>query len=162
MRKTICILLAACILFSLTACTDISKSNKEFFIIQKNIGDEIHLETYDLKVISTDETQSISSYYGSSSKAVEDCVFVIVGVQVTNKTDNAFNYEPDLLLKDNNGREYESYSNTINNIDNYLENRKLSPGFTETGYLVFEILKNSRSYSIFLWKGNELYEIKLK
>ncbi len=157
-------ILIALIVITLSACTYAPKSNSDATDIHKKIGDEITLDTLDLKVNSVEENQLISSYYGSTAYAAEGSKFVLIVLELINTTDEDFEYVPDLKLVDEHGNEYNSYQNTINNINNHIENRKLDPGIRETGYIVYEIPEDSTSYSI-MTSGkdkNEMYEIKLK
>lgn len=157
-----CIILIAFIIISLSACSVSPKEKEE--IIHKEIGNEVSFETLDLKINSVEEKQAISSYYGSTAEAAEGSKFVLVVLELKNTTDKSFVFFPDLKLIDDKGREFNSYPNTIGNIDNYVENRKLSPGIREIGYLVYEIPEDSAGYSIYSFKAdtNELYEIKLR
>ena len=117
-------------------------------IVQKEIGDEVLTNTYKLKVINIEEVQSISSYYGSNADASHNKKFVLIALQLTNITNATFNFSPELIIIDNKDREFNSYYNTIDNINNYIDNRELLPGVTETGYLVYELPNDSVSYSI--------------
>lgn len=139
-------------------------SNKGLSVIQKEIGDEVLTDTYKFKVINVEEVQSISSYYGSNADAADNNKFVIIALQLTNITNTAFNFSPELIIIDDKDREYNSYYNTTDNINNYINNRKLLPGITEAGYLVYELPKDSVSYNICLWHEakKELNTIKLK
>jgi len=152
------------IIINLSACTVSSTTNGEIIIVHKEIGDEIAFETLDLKIISAEEKQSISSYYGSTAESAEGAKFVLVVLELKNTTDNSFAFSPDLKLVDDKSREFNSYSYTIGNIDNYIENRKLSPDIKEIGYLVYEIPADSSGYSIHSFKEDtkELYKIRLK
>jgi hypothetical protein len=157
-----CIMLIAFIIIGLSACSNSPKEKEE--IIYKKIGDEVVLETLNLKINSVEEKQLISSYYGSAAEAAEGAKFVLVVLEVKNTTDTSFAFLSDLKLIDDKGREFDSYPYTIGNIDNYIENRKLSPDIKEIGYLVYEIPADSESYSIHSFKEdtNELYDIKLR
>jgi len=117
-----------------------------------------------LKIISAEEKQSISSYYGSTAESAEGAKFVLVVLELKNTTDKSFAFTPGLKLVDDKGCEFNSYPYTIGNIDNYIENRKLSPNIKEIGYLVYEIPADSSGYSIHSFKEDtkELYKIRLK
>ncbi len=155
-----CSILILFVIISLSACSATQKEE----IIYKKIGDEVVLKTLDLKINSIEEKQSISSYYGSTAEAAEGAKFVLVVLEIKNTTGKSFEFSPDLKLIDDKGREFNSYPYTIGNIDNYIENRKLSPDIKETGYLIYEVPADSAGYSIRSFKEdtNELYEIKLK
>lgn len=152
------------IMINLSACTVSSTTNGEIIIVHKEIGDEIAFETLDLKIISAEEKQSISSYYGSTAESAEGAKFVLVVLELKNTTDKSFAFSPDFKLVDDKSCEFNSYSYTIGNIDNYIENRKLLPDIKEIGYLVYEIPADSSGYSIHSFKEDtkELYKIRLK
>lgn len=132
-------------------------------IIEKNIGDEVVLATLNLKVNSAEETQSINSSY-SSAEAKEGAKFVVINLELTNTTNKGITFSPDLLLIDDKGREFDSYSDSIGSIDNYMDYRDLSPSIKETGFLVYEVPEDALNYSIYVGKAgtNELYEIIIK
>jgi|GEM_PF-665812 len=150
-------------IINLSACTVSSVANEEIKIVYKEIGDEITLETLDLKVIGAEEKQLISSYYGSTAESAEGSKFVLVVLELKNTTDKSFAFSPDLKLVDDKGCEFNSYPYTIGNIDSYIENRKLSPDVKEIGYLVYEIPADSSGYNIHSFKEDtkELYQISI-
>lgn len=157
-------ILTAFIIISLSACTGSSKSEVETVRITKQIGDEIALETFDLKIRGAEEDKLISSYYGSTAYATDGFKFVLVVLELKNTTDKEFEYIPDLKLEDKSGREFYPYPNTIGNINNHIEKRKLSPGISEIGYLIYEIYEDCESYSIIASneEKNERYEVNIK
>lgn len=132
-------------------------------IIEKNIGDEVVLATLNLKVNGAEEKQSIATSY-SSAEAKEGAKFVIIDLELTNTTNKGFSFSPDLLLVDDKGREYDSYSDSIWNIDNYIDYRDLAPSIREKGLLVYELPQDAINYSIYVGKAgtNELYKIIIK
>jgi hypothetical protein len=71
---------------------------EEYILYQKKIGDEIILGKYNLIVLSIEEKQSISSYYGSTAEAAEDSKFILIGVEITNTTEVDFVFLSDLSL----------------------------------------------------------------
>lgn len=173
MKKTASILLIAFIILSLAACSskdsdDIGEksidSANENPVLLNQIGDELTLSTFNLKITSADENKSISSYYGSSADASEGFKFAIIALQLKNTTNEDLEFSPDLTIVDDKGREYNSYPNTVNNINNHIEYRILSPNITENGYLVYELPTDVTSYSAYIQNPgtNEVYEIKLK
>ncbi len=157
-------ILTAFIIISLSACTGSSKSEVETVRINKQIGDEIALETFDLKIRGAEEDKLISSYYGSTAYASEGFKFVLVVLELKNTTDKEFEYIPDLKLEDKSGREFYPYLNTIGNINNHIEKRNLSPGISEIGYLIYEVNEDCEGYSIIASneEKNEIYEVNLK
>ena len=146
---------------NLTALEQVEEDN--MIIIEKNIGDEVVLATLNLKVNSAEEKQSINSSY-SSAEAKEGAKFVVINLELTNTTNKGITFSPDLLLIDDKGREFDSYSDSIGSIDDYIDYRDLSPSIKETGFLVYEVPIDALNYSIFIGKAgtNELYEIIIK
>lgn len=146
---------------NLTALEQAEEDN--MIIIEKNIGDEVVLATLNLKVNSAEEKQSINSSY-SSAEAKEGAKFVVIDLELTNTTNKGFTFPPDLLLMDDKGREFDSYSDSIGNIENYIDYRDLSPSIKETGYLVYEVPMDALNYSILVGKAgtDELYKIIIK
>ncbi|WP_287704902.1 DUF4352 domain-containing protein [Dehalobacter sp.] len=133
-------------------------------IIPKAVGDEIILSTIKLRVNHVEEKQTITSKYSSPKTAKEGAKFVIVNVDVTNTSNKAFPFPPDLIVVDNQNREFKTYANSTNTIDNYLDYRELSPGITENGNWVYELPSDAESYKLYVKKSRtkELYEILLK
>ncbi len=133
-------------------------------IIPKTVGDEITLATIKFKVNSIEEKQTISSSYGPPKTAKEGAKFVVINLEITNTTNKAFAFSPDLILVDNKGREFNAYSDAIGNIDNYIDYRDLSPSIKEKGNLVYELPSDATSYNLMIAKSStkELYQIKLK
>ena len=136
---------------------------ENMIIIEKNIGDEVVFATLNLKVNSVEEKQSINSSY-SSAEAKEGAKFVVIDLELTNTTTKGFTFPTNMLLIDDKGREFDSYSDSIGNIDNYIDYRDLAPSIKETGYLVYEVPTDALNYSIYAGKAgtDELYEITLK
>ncbi|PJE67834.1 hypothetical protein COU95_00330 [Candidatus Shapirobacteria bacterium CG10_big_fil_rev_8_21_14_0_10_40_9] len=144
-----------------------TQENKpEEIIIEKQIGNEVVLATLKLKVNSAKEQQTISAQYGSAKEAKEETKFVVIDMDLTNITDAGFDFFPDdgFRLIDDQGRKFETYRDTIGNIENYLNVRKLSPSITERGVLVYEIPSDAGHYSLTVGKQgtNETYKIILK
>ena len=160
MKKIVSIILIVFIIIILCSCSKFSKAGsdadieEEYILYQKEIGDEIILETFNLIVSSIEEKQYISSYYGSTADAEENAKFILIGVEITNTTDKDFAFSSDLKLIDDKGREFNSYPYTKDNLDNHIDNRKLSPGMKEAGYLVYEVPVDSISYSIYSCKSD--------
>lgn len=142
--------------------TELAKEKK---IVEKKLGEEIDITKMKITVNKSEEKNSISSTYGAKS-AKEGTKFVVVGMNVTNTTDGKFNFSPNdtLQLVDSQNRKYETYEDTIMNIDNYLDVRDLSPSIAESGVLVYEIPNDSNSYGILIDKdgANERYRVGLK
>lgn len=134
--------------------------------ITKKIGDELTLDTGKMLVNSVSETQTLSSAYSSPVTATQGTKFVVVNLTVTNITNSSFTFSPDDVFKltDNKKREFTTYSNSIGNVDNYLNERSLAPSVPETGVLVYQIPTDATGYSLVTSKAStkELYEILLK
>lgn len=150
---------------SLESGTVMEEAKKENLItIDKAIGEDVSLATMNLRINKVDEKQTISSSHSSPKVATEGTKFVVVNMDVTNTTDSEFSLSPDFLLVDNQDREFSTYSDSIGNIDKYLNYRSLSPSIKETGVLVYQIPADSTSYSMVIAKDGtkELYKIALK
>lgn len=132
-------------------------------LIVKKVGDIVTLATMDLKIISSEEQQSISGNYGSPEVANEGTKFVIVQLTVTNTTKSQYDFPDNFLLKDSQKREYSPYS-SIGKIDKYISMRTLKPSIPETGFSVYQVPKDSVSYSLFIGKAGskDIFQIILK
>lgn len=134
--------------------------------IEKGVGDEVTLATIKFKVNKDEEKQIITSGYGTPKTAKPNAKFVIVDLTITNLTDSQFSFFPDdgFRLVDSNKREFQTYSDSIGSIENYLNSRELAPSITQTGVLVYEIPSDATSYSLVVAKGGaeEIYKIILK
>lgn len=133
-------------------------------IIEKGIGDEITLTTIKLKVTKAEETQTLTATYGSPTLAKEDAKFVLVSLDITNITKSGFSMPPNLLLVDNQGREFNTYSDSIGAIDDYLDYRDLSPSIKESGRFIYELPKDATSYYMIVGKSgtSDVYKIILE
>ena len=133
-------------------------------IIDRTIGEEITLATLKLKVTSVEEKQTLPVTYGTPKVAKEGAKFILVKMDLTNTTNSAFSFSPDLLIIDSQNREFSSYTGSIGGVENYLDYRNLAPSIKESGYLIFEIPTNALDYSLLVAKAgsNELYKISLK
>lgn len=133
-------------------------------IIEKGIGDEITFQTIKIKVNTVEETKTLNPTYGSQISAKEGAKFVLVGLDITNITKSEFSMEPNLILVDNQDREFSTYSDSIGSIDGYMDYRNLSPSIKESGYFIYELPEDATNYFMVVLKGgtNELYKIILK
>ena len=133
--------------------------------IDKNIGDEVLLETIKYKVLSSKEQSHIQSSLGSSAVPSAGAKFIIVTLRMTNLTnaDLIFPYEG-IPLVDSQGRQYSLYDKTIGNIDNYLVGTKLPPSVAKEGVEVFEVPSDASGYYLVAAKGgtNDIYRVKLQ
>ena len=131
----------------------------------KGVGDEIVLATIKFKVNAVTERQTISNQYGSSASAKDGTKFIVVDITITNLTKSGFLFPAEaFMITDNQDRKFETYRNTIGNIDNYLNVRELSPSIPEKGVVVYEIPTDATNYSFIVAKSgtNEVYKIILK
>lgn len=133
-------------------------------IVERNIGDEVTLETIIFKVTNVEETQTLTPTYGDPVSAKDGAKFVLVSLDITNITKSEFTMSPDLILVDNEDREFSSYSDSIWAIDDYLDYRDLSPSIKETGRFVYELPNDATNYYLIVGKGgtNDLYKVILK
>ncbi len=160
--------------FSDTSSTDGQKAEdsgemaqevKKMNNISVAIGDTVELATFKYVVNDVEEKNLIKSDYGQPHLATEGTKFVIVDLTVTNTTSETFEYDDNSpVLEDNNGDFYKTYSDTIGNIDNYMDWRELSPNIPETGVIVFQIPESIDSYQLLTAKANsnDIYRVELK
>lgn len=134
--------------------------------IEKGVGDEVILATIKFKVNKAEEKQTITSGYGTPKTAQQNSKFVIVDLTITNLTDSQFSFFPDdgFRLVDSNKREFQTYSDSIGNIENYLNSKELAPSIPQTGVLVYEIPADAIGYAIVVGKNStsEIYKVTLK
>lgn len=138
----------------------------DFVFIEKNIGDTIELATLKFKINKAEEKQSlVHSLWGVTATAREDAKFILISMDVTNITKDAFDFNfKDVPLIDQNERKFLSYERSIGSVDNYLQMQRLSPGIKESGFIVYELPKDATSYSLVIGKTgtNEVYKVILK
>lgn len=147
--------------------TAMQQAKKENMVtISKAVGDDIVLSALSLKITGVEEKQIINSTYSSPKTAKQGTKFVVISMDVTNTTNSAFSFSPDdgLLLVDDKAREFQTYSDSIGSIDNYLNYKELSPSIKQSGVLVYEIPSDAKQYSLVTSKAGskELYKIILK
>lgn len=135
-------------------------------VINKVKGDDVQLATLRVKINSSEEKNMLSGGYGAPKVADQNAKFVIINATITNSTSSQFTFFPDdgFRLVDQNNREFQTYDNTIGSIENYLNSRELSPDVEESGVIVYEVPKDSNSYSIVVGKSgtDEVYHILVK
>lgn len=144
---------------------EMAKEVKKMNNINVAVGDTVSLATFDYVVNSVEEKNMIKSDYGQPHLATEGTKFVIVDLTVTNTTSETFDYDDSSpVLEDQNGDFYKTYSDTISNIDNYMDYRELSPNIPEKGVIVFQIPESVNSYELLTAKANsnDIYRVKLK
>jgi len=141
------------------------KKQAETQFIVRAIGEEVSTKTFKLKVNSATEGETIVSKYGTPQPATDGAKFVIVNMDVTNLTDEKFMFSPDksISLVDDNGKKFETYDDTIGNIDDYLNVQDLSPSIVKKGVLVYEIPQDTSNYELFVENEGteEIYQIRL-
>lgn len=138
---------------------------EEEVIIKKEIGEEVNLATINLLVNKIEEKQTLNPKYGSPEVAAKNAKFVVINADFTNVTDAPFTFWTDgMVIKDQKGRNYDPYDDSIGSVDNYIDARDLAPNITENGNMVFEIPQDAESYTMNIGKAgtNEIYSIKLK
>jgi len=138
---------------------------KNYQVIEKQIGDEVTLATMNFKINKVEEKQILNPKYGSPVVAKEGTKFILINIDITNTTSSKFDFSPNgLIIIDNKNREFSTYSNSIGSIDGYLDYRELSPSIKETGYLIYEMPNDAVNYSFMIGKAGtkEYYKIILK
>lgn len=134
------------------------KDNKT--IITKAIGDEIPLATIIIKVNSAQEQANITAQYSSPKVAKDGAKFLVVNLDITNTTNKAFTFDPQLLIVDDKGREFKTYD-SIGAIDNYLNYKELSPSIKETGNLATNFQKMQQAIISLLENQDQTRSIRL-
>lgn len=145
------------------AAQNIKKEQEK--LIVKNMGEDVELATIIIKINSAKEENVIQSKYGSPKVASEGTKFVILDTTVTNITKAPFSFYTDgLVLIDSTNTKYNPYSETIGNIDNYLDVQEISPNIPKTGVIVYEVPKKMEKYSFSVSKAgtNDTYRVVLK
>ena len=138
--------------------------DEDMNIIEKAVGDEIELNTFNFKITSVEERDTLTSQYSEDVSPKEGAKFVVLGMEVTNTTKSEFMFPDDFMLIDNEEREFNTYSDSIGSIDEYLNMRDLSPSIKEKGYLIYEVPEDASSYYTLMGKAetNDVYKIILK
>ena len=145
--------------------TESEKPAQNKNIIEKKVGEEFQLAMGTIKINSFEEKQMLNNEFGSPVVAKENTKFVIVNLNVTNTTSEKITFSANTIdLIDNQKRTFETFDDTIGNVDNYLEMRDLSPSIMENGVLVYELPNDATSYAFEIDKGgtNDRYMVKLK
>lgn len=88
----------------------------------------------------------------------------MVDVDVTNILNETFTFYPGMKLLDSEGREFDTYEDTIGSIDNYLNVRDLSPSIKESGVLLYQAPESSTDFKLTAPKdgSNEVFHVKLE
>lgn len=144
---------------------EMAKEVKKMNNISIEVGETVELATFKYIINSVEEKSMIKSDYGKPHLAVEGTKFVVVNLTVTNTISESFDYDDSSpVLEAQNGDFYKTYSDTIGNIDNYLDYEELSPSIPKTGVIVFQVPNNVEKYELLTAKANsdDLYRIRLK
>lgn len=134
--------------------------------IKISIDDEFQLETINLKVNKIDKTKElVKTTYNSKTPAKKGSSFIVLDVDIKNITKEPFDFSPNgIILKDGENRLFDDYENSILEVDNYINMRKIGPGITENGVLVYEVPEDAENFSLLIRSGLDeaLYEMKLQ
>lgn len=117
------------------------------------LGETVHFASVDLVVNSAKATDSISSSGSSPVFADKGAKFVVINLTVTNTTKSPFTYKP-FEMVDQKNRMFESYENTIGNIDNYINVAELAPSIPKTGNAVYQVPKDATTLKLGGYVGN--------
>lgn len=145
--------------------TESEKPAQNKNVIEKKVGEEFQLAMGTIKINSFEEKQMLNNEFSSPVVAKENTKFVIVNLNVTNTTSEKITFSANTIdLIDNQKRTFETFDDTIGNVDNYLEMRDLSPSIMENGVLVYELPNDATSYAFEIDKDgtNDRYVVKLK
>lgn len=132
--------------------------------ISKNIGDIITLSTIELKVMNTEEKETLTAKYSEPKVAKQNTKFVMLTLDVKNIINEPFtDFFRDLVLEDSNWKKYLPID-SIWVVDNYLAWRNLQPWINESGIILYELPKETDSYYFTIWKkwSNDLIYVKLR
>ncbi|EKD62419.1 MAG: hypothetical protein ACD_52C00175G0004 [uncultured bacterium] len=133
--------------------------------IEAGVGQTINLKTMAVVVNKSGEQTTLSARYGSPKAAKDGAKFVSVNLTLANTTTSEFTFRPDenIRLVDSIGREYETYSDSIGAVDDYLNYKDLSPSIDVSGSLIFEIPEDATSYYLLIAKeqSKEIYKVSL-
>lgn len=133
-------------------------------VIKKSIGEEVEFTTILFKVTSVKEVEKLTPEYGDSISAEEGTKFVVVDAEITNITKEEIVFNSDLLLVDNEERQFSPFEDAIWYVDDDINFRNLAPSIKEKGKIVYLVPETSNSYYIYAGKAgtNDVFEIVLK
>ena len=149
------------------------KDATEPLLMPKKFNDEIVTKTYKVRITGAGEYGTLNSPYGRPALAKPRAKFVVVSMTISNQLKTQIRFLPDFKqggsstifrLVDAQGREFQTYGDSIMKLANYLNMRELSPGVEESGNLVYEVPERSRTYSLVVLDeaNNTLYSVPLK
>lgn len=122
--------------------------------IQKRIGEDVLLDTVRVRVNGALEQQAISPQWGAPVTAKSGAKFVVINIDATNITRDGLDIfwsitlDRWLWLVDQMGRRFTVNASASIPADNSLFARRLAPGITENGVLVFEVPTDTTSYRL--------------
>ena len=134
-------------------------------VIEKNkieikMWESVTLSTIELKVITSEEKNVLTSTYWKPRIAEDWTKFLLLELSIKNILNETF-YDSfsDLSLVDNKGNKYLPID-VIWNIDNYIS-RDFQPLIEEKGFIVYKLPVDSSWYSLTIWKSgtNDMYYI---
>ncbi len=132
--------------------------------INKGIGEAITLSTLELKIIKSEEKETLTAKYSEPKVAKPNTKFVVITLDVKNIINEPFmDFFRDLTLEDGNWKKYLPID-SIWVVDNYLAWRNLQPWINESGIVLYELPKETDSYYFTIGKkwSNDLFYVKLR
>ncbi|KOR80287.1 hypothetical protein AM232_18810 [Bacillus sp. FJAT-21352] len=147
--------------------TDSSKETKVY-----KIGDKVKVGKLAYKITNAESMTEIKSNNEFIESAKTDGQFLVIDIEAFNNDKEARMVDSSMFkVKDNQGREFEPTNDSDvmmvleETMDLFLQD--INPGISKKGKLVFELPKDSSTYSIEVssglgWAGGESEKIKLK
>ena len=137
------------------------KVKKENTVIEKNIGDEVELATFKVKVLEVQEMKVVNRSFGSPVVAPEGSKYVVLKVELTNLTKETFKYDGSGALVDQQER---VFTRELVGGSNEILYDDLKPSIKVSGNLFHIMPEDASSYNWVMLKAgtNEAYRIKLK
>lgn len=143
-------------------------------IVRKEIGEEVVMSALSFTVLTSGEYGSLvgqSTFFPQQAVAKAGAKFLVVGMEVTNKTTTGLKFSPNASLEtdivfrvvDRSGRQYETWRDSIGILSDYLNMRELAPSITETGNLAYEIPQDAYSRDLVAVdpQTNTVYKVDL-
>ncbi len=133
---------------------NVTAQPKQERLTEKRIGEDILLNTIRIRVNGSVEQQTISPKWATPVTAKGGAKFVVVNLDTTNITrDNldvfwSVSLDQWLWLVDQMGRRFTVNASASIPADNSLFARRLAPGITENGILVFEVPVDATGYRL--------------
>ncbi|MEK4538102.1 DUF4352 domain-containing protein [Peribacillus sp. FSL K6-1552] len=148
--------------------TDSSKKETKVY----KIGDKVKVGKLAYKITNAESMTEIKSNNEFIESAKTDGQFLVIDIEAFNNDKEARMVDSSMFkVKDNQGREFEPSNDSDvmmvleETMDLFLQD--INPGISKKGKLVFELPKDSSTYSIEVssglgWAGGEYEKIKLK